>query len=295
MVLGEGRPKICVPLVSSSFEELDRECAALESQRPDMREWRVDYLLNKEDFNATADLDKAFRIIRSHFQDTPLLTTLRTKSQGGVHKTPGGDYIRLISLILASRWADIIDIEYGHEMLDTKILMARARAQKIPTLMSYHKFKRALSEMEIVDTLENMHSFHPDILKIAVVERHKNTGHIGLGYIQGYGLKSGAVATSISHDSHNIIVVGANEEDMAAAVNRVVELGGGIVVMDDGKVLGELQLQIAGNVRLHRLRIGQIFHRVAVFGAHGVVPVVLIMTGKRHVIRAERRAAVQIL
>lgn len=171
MVLGEGRPKICVPLVSPSFDELDRECAALESQRPDMLEWRVDYLLNKEDFNATADLDKAFRIIRSHFQDTPLLTTLRTKSQGGVHKTPGGDYIRLISLILASRWADIIDIEYGHEMLDTKILMARARAQKIPTLMSYHKFKRALSEMEIVDTLENMHSFHPDILKIAVMPK----------------------------------------------------------------------------------------------------------------------------
>ena len=89
-------------------------------------------------------------------------------------------------------------------------------------------------------------SVEDDILKIAVIERHKNTHHIGIGYIKGYGLKSGAVATSISHDSHNIIVVSANEEDMAAAVNRVVELGGGIVVMDDGKVLGELQLQIAG-------------------------------------------------
>ena len=89
-------------------------------------------------------------------------------------------------------------------------------------------------------------SVEDDILKIAVIERHKNTHHIGIGYIKGYGLKSGAVATSISHDSHNIIVVGANEEDMVAAVNRVVELGGGIVVMDDGKVLGELQLQIAG-------------------------------------------------
>ena len=89
-------------------------------------------------------------------------------------------------------------------------------------------------------------SVEDDILKIAVIERHKNTHHIGIGYIKGYGLTSGAVATSISHDSHNIIVVGANEEDMAAAVNRVVELGGGIVVMDGGKVLGELQLQIAG-------------------------------------------------
>ena len=85
-----------------------------------------------------------------------------------------------------------------------------------------------------------------DILKIAVVERHKNTHHIGIGYIRGYGLKAGAVATSISHDSHNIIVVGTNEEDMAAAVNRVVELGGGIVVLEGGEICGEVQLQIAG-------------------------------------------------
>ena len=89
-------------------------------------------------------------------------------------------------------------------------------------------------------------SVKDDILKIAVIERHKGTNHIGVGYIKGYGLKSGAVATSISHDSHNIIVVGTNEEDMAAAANRVVELGGGIVVMDGGKALGEVQLQIAG-------------------------------------------------
>ena len=85
-----------------------------------------------------------------------------------------------------------------------------------------------------------------DILKIAVIERHKNTHHIGLGYIKGYGLKRGAVATSISHDSHNIIVVGATEEDMAAAANRIVENRGGITVMDGGQVLGEVALPIAG-------------------------------------------------
>ena len=85
-----------------------------------------------------------------------------------------------------------------------------------------------------------------DVLKIAVVERHKNTHHIGIGYIQGYGLKSGAVATSISHDSHNIIVVGTNETDMAAAVNRVVELNGGIVVWDSGQSVAEVPLAIAG-------------------------------------------------
>ncbi len=85
-----------------------------------------------------------------------------------------------------------------------------------------------------------------DILKIAVVERHNNTHHIGIGYISGYGLRSGAVATSISHDSHNIIAVGASDEDLAFAVNRIVENKGGIVVVNDGAVVGELVLSVAG-------------------------------------------------
>ena len=85
-----------------------------------------------------------------------------------------------------------------------------------------------------------------DILKIAVVERHKGTHHIGLGYIQGYGLKSGAVATSISHDSHNIIVVGTNSADMAFAANYIVEHHGGIVVVENGTVKGSVVLEIAG-------------------------------------------------
>ena len=85
-----------------------------------------------------------------------------------------------------------------------------------------------------------------DILKMTVIERHKNTGHIGIGYLNGYGLKSGAVATSVAHDSHNIICVGCTDEDMAIAANRVVENHGGIVVVDGGKVIAELQLEIAG-------------------------------------------------
>ncbi len=85
-----------------------------------------------------------------------------------------------------------------------------------------------------------------DILKIAVVERHKNTHHIGIGYLQGYGLREGAVATSISHDSHNIIVVGTSEEAMAEAVNQVVENRGGIVVWSGGRAVAQLALPIAG-------------------------------------------------
>ncbi|MBQ6889465.1 MAG: adenine deaminase [Oscillospiraceae bacterium] len=85
-----------------------------------------------------------------------------------------------------------------------------------------------------------------DILKMAVIERHHNTGHIGIGYLKGYGLKAGAVATSVAHDSHNIICVGENDEDMALAANRIRENHGGIVVVEGGKVVAELTLEIAG-------------------------------------------------
>lgn len=102
---------------------------------------------------------------------------------------------------------------------------------------------------EIVTTdngYANQVDLEQDILKIAVVERHRGTHHIGIGYLQGYGLKRGAVATSISHDSHNIIVVGTNSADMALAVNRVVENRGGIVVTDQNAVTAEVVLEIAG-------------------------------------------------
>ncbi len=85
-----------------------------------------------------------------------------------------------------------------------------------------------------------------DVLKMAVIERHKNTRHIGIGYLKGYGLKEGAVATSVAHDSHNIICVGANDEDMAFAANRIAGNHGGIVVVNKGQVLAELPLEIAG-------------------------------------------------
>ena len=84
-----------------------------------------------------------------------------------------------------------------------------------------------------------------DIVKLAVIERHKNTGHKGVGFIKGIGIKSGAMASSVSHDSHNIICIGTNEKDMAIASNRVREKGGNVVVLD-GKVIAEMPLPIAG-------------------------------------------------
>ncbi|MCD8248704.1 MAG: adenine deaminase [Lachnospiraceae bacterium] len=85
-----------------------------------------------------------------------------------------------------------------------------------------------------------------DILKAVVFERHKNTGHRGIGFIKGYGIQKGAVASSVAHDSHNLIVIGASDRDIMLAANCVRKNGGGLAVVIDGKVAGELPLPIAG-------------------------------------------------
>jgi adenine deaminase len=84
------------------------------------------------------------------------------------------------------------------------------------------------------------------VAKIAVVERHKNTGNVGLGLIRGYGIQRGAIAISVAHDSHNIICAGMNDADMAAAVERIVSLGGGAALVLDGKILEEMPLPLGG-------------------------------------------------
>ena len=85
-----------------------------------------------------------------------------------------------------------------------------------------------------------------DILKIAVIERHTASGNIGLGFVRGFGLRSGALASSVAHDSHNIIVVGTTDEDMMTAVIEIARLGGGQVVVDHDRVKASLPLPIAG-------------------------------------------------
>lgn len=85
-----------------------------------------------------------------------------------------------------------------------------------------------------------------DICKIAVVERHHGTGNVGLGLLSGFGLKGGAIATSVAHDSHNIIVAGDSDTDMEIAVKCLIKMGGGVAVVKDGKIIGSLEHEIAG-------------------------------------------------
>lgn len=106
-----------------------------------------------------------------------------------------------------------------------------------------------LTQEEIVSidwTKNNGVDLERDLLKIAVVERHLHTGHRGVGYICGAGMKRGAIASSVSHDSHNLIVMGTNDADMAAAGNHVLHMGGGCAVVEDGQVIASMPLPIAG-------------------------------------------------
>jgi len=96
-----------------------------------------------------------------------------------------------------------------------------------------------------------------DILKIAVVERHKRTGNTGMGFVRGFGFKKGAIASSVAHDSHNIIVAGTNDEDMKAALNAVVKMGGGLAAACNGEIRADLPLPIAGLMSMQPVKAVQ--------------------------------------
>lgn len=98
-----------------------------------------------------------------------------------------------------------------------------------------------LTKENVVDCVDEN-----DVVKIAVCERHKNTGHIGLGFLKGTGMKKGALASSISHDSHNLITFGKNDDDMALAANTIKDIGGGVCVVVDSKIIFKQELPIAG-------------------------------------------------
>lgn len=106
--------------------------------------------------------------------------------------------------------------------------------------------KKGTADVQLDAQGDFVYNPQEDIVKVAVVERHHGTGHVGLGLLRGYGLQKGAVAVSIAHDSHNIITAGTNTADMAAAVTELERQKGGMVLVQDGRVLASIPLPIAG-------------------------------------------------
>jgi len=111
-------------------------------------------------------------------------------------------------------------------------------------ITEHRRYRLPVKGNETTVDLEN------DIIKVAVIERHGKNGNHANGFVQGFGLKKGAIASTVGHDSHNICVVGVSEDDMARAANRLGEIKGGFVVVEDGKVTGEIALPVAGLMSL---------------------------------------------
>lgn len=105
---------------------------------------------------------------------------------------------------------------------------------------------KGISKIKLDENGEFVYDKDQDIAKVAVVERHQNTGNVAVALLKDYGIKSGAVALSIAHDSHNIITVGVNDNDMELAVNKLIEQDGGIALAKNGEIIGSMPMPIAG-------------------------------------------------
>lgn len=144
------------------------------------------------------------------------------------------------------------DISFKNSMnigyINNEVFKIRAKSENInviKVLQNTIETKKVLRKVEIKDGyLEKVK--HPNILKIGIFERHKNTGKHFIGFIEGLGIRDCSIAQTIAHDSHNIIVVGSDDKDMEIAVNTVINIGGGIAVVSKGEVLEQLSLPIGG-------------------------------------------------
>ena len=134
-----------------------------------------------------------------------------------------------------------------HKMLPEQLaLKLDSNAVNVIRLLSHSLVtEKVVREVSVRDGMF-AHDDQFDILKLAVIERHKATGNIGLGLLENYGLKSGAIASTVAHDSHNLIVVGSNDSDMLTAIAEIERIGGGLAIARHGEILGSLPLPIAG-------------------------------------------------
>lgn len=157
---------------------------------------------------------------------------------------------------------------------DLKILLKSKRVNMIKILshsLITEKVIRNLGNDVVGETGELIQG--KDVQKVAVIERHKGTGNIGLGLVEGFGLKNGAIASTVAHDSHNLIVIGDRDEDMLLAIEELKKVGGGITIVSKGKILGTLSLSIGGLMSQESLeRVDEKLDKMLKI-AHGILKV----------------------
>lgn len=160
--------KLCVPLMAKNKEELISFCEAIKDKTFDMVEWRVDAMEGD-------DWEGMYKVLKSYFPDRPILTTLRTKAEGGLYM--GGNYAALLERIIDLGLADIIDMETLR--VNDGNLLTKARQKGMLVLFSYHRWDRALTLDELMEKYQEMFTKSGDILKIAMIaDTYQDTANI---------------------------------------------------------------------------------------------------------------------
>ena len=168
----------------------------------------------------------------------------KLKNKGAIAPSYIADFIILDSLE---------DFKINSVYKNGKLVVANNRKNKstlnvielIPNKLESNHLKLDISTLNLNDEFVSL-TTNDDLLKIAVIERHKHTGNVGLGVLKGLNIKAGAIATTIAHDSHNLIVCGTNDSDMLFAIEELKNINGGIVIIKDSKVLASVSLEIGG-------------------------------------------------
>lgn len=167
---GEGKPKICIPIMGSTFVELEKEIEALKELPFDMIEWRMDFF--KDIFNSNKKRE-AVNMIRKRLNDTVLLATFRTSKEGGQTYICKEDYVLLYKEIIDLKLVDIIDVELFTGEKEVKEILDYAHKHNVYVIMSNHDFKKTLTYEQIIDRLCNMQEYDADICKIALMPQNK--------------------------------------------------------------------------------------------------------------------------
>lgn len=169
--LGEGIPKICVPIIGKTKEELVEEVAALKDISLDVVEWRVDFYENVEDIEKVKEV---LADLRELLSNTPILFTFRSKKEGGEKEVSTDYYAQLNKEIAATKLVDLVDVELftGDEIV--KDIVASAHASEVKVVMSNHDFFKTPSQEEIVSRLRKMQELGADLPKIAVMPQSQS-------------------------------------------------------------------------------------------------------------------------
>lgn len=166
--IGEGIPKICIPLTGRTKKELIKEAETVKNMDPDLVEWRADCYEEGENSENSLEM---LKIIRGIFDTIPLLFTFRTDKEGGCRPITGTDYVNLLESAAKTGFPDLIDVEAFLDTDKTKSLMESLKKCGVFVVASNHHFDRTPSIEEMVNRLEAMDGFGADILKLAVMPK----------------------------------------------------------------------------------------------------------------------------